>query len=281
MTKKLIGFLIFDLFAAPSIAAAEPPQSALFIGAGGSYNAAHIDQKLLTGGALDILDGGLSIASGALGGPAAPFDARDNRLAPLLQAGYFSHFPASPWLWGFKFNYQYVGAEVAQQGIVSPGQEVDGFVGQTFVSVGTSQVKLQHLFGLLPFIGASYGNGYIYGGGGPVLARTETNISGVGGFLEDGSGPLNLTGAPMNFSGNNWVWGGAAHVGFTYFFSSNWFIDLNYTFTRLQKANDDFVGPFTSSIVVSNTFATSGTAAVSASDDITLHAVAVSVNTTF
>ena len=43
---------------------------------------------------------------------------------------------------------------------------------------------------------------------------------------------LNVTGAPITVSNENWVWGGAAQIGATYALAPPWFLDFGYTYAR-------------------------------------------------
>jgi hypothetical protein len=74
------------------------------------------------------------------------------------------------------------------------------------------------------------------------------------------------------------VWGGAAQVGVTYFFSPRWFFDLNYTFAQSAEFKVKYAahcananGPLTSQ----------GSANLIAHEQLTTQAVVLTLNRTF
>jgi hypothetical protein len=81
-----------------------------------------------------------------------------------------------------------------------------------------------------------------------------------------------------NFSSSDWVLGGAAQVGVTYFLDRSWFLDVNHTYALTGQFTNDYIGPFTST---SSSYTTTGTANLSVADRITSQSVAVSINKAF
>ena len=47
-----------------------------------------------------------------------------------------------------------------------------------------------------------------------------------------------------DFSSSSWLFGGAAMVGVTYFFTPTWFLDLNYTYAFTEGHTSNFASPF-------------------------------------
>ena len=65
------------------------------------------------------------------------------------------------------------------------------------------------------------------------------------GFADINGDHTNVSGSPQKFSGTNWVYGGAATIGATYFFNSSWFLDINYTYGMTKNQTANFSGTFT------------------------------------
>jgi opacity protein-like surface antigen len=277
--------------AAPGAANADEPVamplSGFYIGFGGSYNATNLNQDL-TGISRDtvVSIGGIPVATGQAGGPAAPFDGSGTGLAPEGQLGYFSSFGGSPWLWGFKGLYQYLDLAISDTSVVPQTGlltttifGVDAYVGN--IQIAAARTQVNHELAFMPFIGHAFSNGFLYAGAGPVLFNVETNIDNVIGYADVNGVHTNFTGAPVSFSGSNWVWGGAVQIGATYFLTSSWFIDLNYTYARTGEFTQTFSAPFSSVVPGVAGFTTAGTANVTVSDEITTQTVNLSINTTF
>jgi hypothetical protein len=273
MTKKLSVTTVLCLLAFPALAIAQEqpgawlPRTVLFVGLGGSFNSAEVDQDLSGTAISNVFSASTLVAFGNAGGPAEPFQSTESALAPQAQVGYFSHFSDSSWLWGFKFLYQYAAVTTANRDILPQAGEftTTGAAppGTTFtgnVVIGSSQTRLNHQIAFMPFIGQAFGNGYVYGGGGPVLFGIQSNIYNAIGFADVNCVHMDVTGTPANFASSNWVWGGAAQVGVTYFLGESWFLDANYTYMRTGQFTNDYVAPFVSS---SSGYTTMGTANLS------------------
>ena len=59
-------------------------------------------------------------------------------------------------------------------------------------------------------------------------------MNGLVGFAFVDGGIVDQSGAPQNFSSSNWLIGGAAVVGVTYFLTPSWFVDLNYSYALTE-----------------------------------------------
>ena len=70
------------------------------------------DQDIGGNAISDVFAGSILVASGEAGGPSVDFDDSDEAWAFDAQAGYFSRFRGGPWLWGAKFSYKYLEADV-------------------------------------------------------------------------------------------------------------------------------------------------------------------------
>jgi len=277
--------LLLSLLALPLSAQAEEPivpRAGWFAGVGGSLNSANFDQDLFANGVGDVFSGSTQVATGAAGGPANPRENTEWTLAPEAQLGYFAHFAASDWLWGGKVVYRYVDATATtsdiapQAGALQTLSGPDSFTGN--VVVGSYRTKLDHEFAFMPFIGHSFARSYVYAGAGPALFGTQTKIDNAIGFADVNGMRTDATGTPLNFASSEWVWGGAAQVGLTYFLSHDWFLDLNYTYARSAEFKSNFSGPFASS---SLGYDDVGTLFVKPSQRVTDQSVSVSFNRSF
>lgn len=286
------GSLAVALNLAVSAAAADPvqrlPNAAWFGGLGGAYS--HVDLKQSMIGVSDptsVYKDGVLVATGTAGGPVVPFGLSEANFAPQGQVGYFAHFPGSGLLWGIKLTYQYDDAAlerpelIPQAGQFTPvGGSPDSFTGN--VIIGSSKTRVTHQLTLFPFIGQSFGQGFVYGGGGPMLLNVETDIRNAIGFADINGQHTDITGAPLNFSSNDWVWGGGFQLGVAYFLSDLWFIDINYTWARTSQPSNGYSDQFTSSFVQSgSTITTEGGANLYVSDRLTTQSVAISINRAF
>lgn len=271
-----------------AIAQADVPDSGFFAGVGGSYNSMKASEALSGIGISNVYDDtGLLVASGTAGGPASPLDLSQSTFAPLIQTGYFSHFTNSNMLWGVKFFYQYLNATpssnatVPQTGEFTPRNgDPNQFTG--YVTIGSVQTKITHEFALIPFIGRSFQNSYIYLGAGPAFFRTTTNLNDGIGYAQIGTSLDDLTGQPVSFSNPRWVWGGAAELGMTYFLNPTFFLDLNYTLAITQNYTINDSGLFTSSFVTNgHSYSSAGTFYMSDSQHEIIQSIMLSINKAF
>jgi hypothetical protein len=238
------------------------PESGVFAGLGGSYNAITVDQYLNPLiGLTNVFSGNTLIATGSAGGPAVPFHETGTTFAPLAQLGYFKFCQKHPnYLFGVKLQYQYLGMTLSDNDIVAP--QVGTFTntasatpGESFTgraTIASSQIKVKDELGLIAFLGTSFKQGYAYLGAGPAWFNTKNNLYNVTGYADLNGIPGNVTGAPTNFSSSSWVWGGVAQLGMTYVFKPTWFLDMNYTYAMTGQNSTSYVKTF------SNTSATSG-----------------------
>jgi len=146
------------------------------------------------------------------------------------------------------------------------------------VQINPADINLKHQLALMPTIGRTFGPVTIYLGGGPALFDAETTFSNAVGYALINGQLVSVTGAPLNASNDNWVWGGVAQVGATYALPAHWFLDLGYTYARSASFHiqDSFSftnqnGPLTSS----------GTAYLNAQERITNQSVVLTINRQF
>jgi hypothetical protein len=291
MSRALHAGALICLIVLPTAASAEDPaadstvpSSGLFIGLGGSLNALHLDQDIGGFATSEVFNGPTLIATGEAGGPPASFDASEAAFAPLAQVGYFAHFDESRWLWGAKFSYQYLDADLAidralvpQVGsftTTGPAPVTTPFTGT--VVIGSSETTVEHEMLLLAFLGRSFTDSYVYVGGGPALFGTKSLIKNAIGFADINGRPTDVTGAPVDFSSSEWVWGGAAQVGVNYFITPTWSLDLNYTFARSSQFDADYAAGFSNP-----RNGTTGFAHLDTSQTVTPQSVRISINKVF
>lgn len=248
-----LNILLLGLLGVPLSARAEEPvvpQAGWFAGVGGSINGVNFNQDLFAAGVGNVYLGSTLVATGGAGGPANPRQHTAWTLAPDAQFGYFAHFDASDWLWGGKAIYRYVNATATtpdiapQSGMLTTISGPDSFTGN--VVVGSYRTKLDHLFAFMPFIGRSFNRSTVYLGAGPALFGTQTKIDNATGFADVNGLRGDATGTPLNFSTSQWVWGVAAQIGLTHFLDHDWFLDLNYTYSRSAKFKSKYSAPFAS-----------------------------------
>ena len=81
--------------------------------------------------------------------------------------------------------------------------------------ITSAKIELKHEFALKPTIGRSFGKVTLYAAGGPALFDVETKFINAVDFAVIGGTLVNVTGEPISFSNDDWVWGVVAHVGAT------------------------------------------------------------------
>jgi len=286
------GTAFADETALRVLPASRVPEAAFFVGIGGSCNAVSFtNQDVFAQGISAVFMGTELAATGTAAGPAELHFDTQSRCAPLAQGGYFRHFADSAWLWGSKFSYCYLGSTAVQHEVLipqagafttiidtplGPAGTTTPFTGNVFVQ--SYEVSINHQLALTPFIGRSFERCFLYGGGGPTLSETKTELKGSIGFANILGTRSDITGAPTNFSSTAWVWGGNAIVGVCYFFDSSWFLDFSYTFALTATPSSTFAAPF---IGVSPGFTDRGVVSGNYSGNVITHSLAISINRVF
>jgi hypothetical protein len=263
------------------------PRGGFFIGLGGSYNSLKFDQELYAAGVSNVYDSTSTlVATGQAGGPANPFHDNQSTFAPEAQAGFFSQFGNSSWMWGAKFRYKYFGITSTQRLVDSPqtgsftttgaAPANTSFTGN--VVIQQSQMRLDHEMVFLAFLGNSFGNTNVYLGAGPALFGTKNFINHAIGYADINGTHTSISGASANYSASNWVWGTAVQIGATYWFAPTWFLDFNYTYAFSKRYTNNYSSPF---INTADGITTIGTLFVDTSTRVTTQAFAVSINKAF
>lgn len=261
------------------------PRAGLFFGLGGSYNSVKLDRDIFAIGFSDIYSGSTLTARGYAAGPGNPFHENQSGFAPEGQAGYFSHFANSNWLWGVKANYRYLGTTSTERGLIIPqfgGYVPAGGGAETpltgNVIIQTAETRIDHQSTFLAFVGRSFGTTTVYLGAGPALFGTKSKLNHAIGFGQVNGTPTDITGAPDSFSSSKWVWGGAGQIGMTYSFAPTWFLDFNYTYAMTGRFKTNYATPFVSN---SAGLTYTGVAFITTNQRITAQSLSVTINKAF
>jgi opacity protein-like surface antigen len=236
-----------SVFAADMFVKAPPATvrswSGFYIGAGGSFNWSQFDQALQgVSGIQNISIGPTLVAQAQEGGPFFDFNRKKSGFAPDVQLGYTVPFAGGGWQAGLKFNYKYANIDSKESVSIPQTGTLTTVVGPPitenitgFVQISPAEINLRHQLALMATIGRAFDKLTIYAGGGPALFGAETKFINGTAFAVIRGEVFNASGAPITFSNNSWVWGGAAQVGVTYALDPRWLLDFAYTFA--QSAN--------------------------------------------
>lgn len=257
-----ICFIPFAAIVTGSAVAAEldtslVPQSAFFGGLGINASSVNFTNQ-------HVYAGGTTWQSGpVLGQGAGSIDfVLDSNSAPVpfVQAGYFKHFSSSPWMWGGKLSYSYLDIS-ADRSLLIPqtGSVTDISGGSATIypfsgnyTVQTYEQTLNHQISLVPLIAQSFEKSFLYLGVGPTFSQTKLTIQNMASPIAfiDGGIPTSPTGVGngSNYSTNQWLFGGVAMVGGTYFISPTWFVDLSYSYSISGTTNSSWGGPWTDTL---------------------------------
>ena len=257
--------------------------SGLYVGVGGGFNWSRFDQALQgISSVQNIFLGPALIAQAQEGGPFFDFNRNPSGFAPAVQLGYVLPFAGGDWQAGLKFTYKYANTvsrknvSVPQAGtlttVVGP-PSTESITG--FVQISPAEIRLRHQLALVATIGRAFDRFAIYAGGGPALFRVETNfINGIACAVIQGE-TFNASGAPITFSNDNWVWGGAAQVGVTYVLAPRWFLDFGYTLARSKNFDIQNSASFTSQ---RGPLVSSGSGVLNTQERVTNQSVIVTIN---
>lgn len=267
------------------------PRSLFFVGAGaGLAVVGSGEQSVSNTGISNVFDGGMLLSTGtATGPPVTPTLGTKSDFVPLVQLGYYQHFSDSDWLWGVKYSYSYLGlgTTLAKDNLIIPqmgtstGAALPTFEG--FSVTRSYDVFIDHQMALVPFVGRSFKNSFVYAGAGPSLSRVGAGLHDVVGFANFTGGPLtglvDVSGRPQSDAQTQWAFGIAASVGVTYFLTPSCFLDVGYTFSNPFPHKFHVEGPFQndafSPIVLTGTLIGDYTAKVNT------HSITVSLNVGF
>jgi hypothetical protein len=258
------------------------PAQSFFIGVGASYNAVNFGtQNIYAIGTSDNYSDGKLVSSGTAAGPGTVSLSTASTASPEVQLGYFRHIGDSPWLWGGKFSYTDLLASESAANVGIPQAGSFTYTESHEVAVVNSyKAEANSRFSLMPFIGRSFGKGFVYLGAGATLTETQTELNGLVGYAVINGVNTNVSGAPQNFSSSGWVLGGAIDVGATYFLNDTWFVNVDYIFSKTAAQ----IGNYASNFVNSTTnpgVTTVGTLVGASGENVVTNSVTITINKAF
>ncbi len=232
------------------------PQSAFFGGLGVSGTSVNFsDQHVYAGGTTwqpgPVIGWGAGSTEFMLNSSSAP--------VPAIQAGYFQHFSSSPLMWGGKISYNYLNVSTNRELLIPQTggvTQTNNGVTSTYPFTGNYTVQsyrqtINHQISLTPLIGRSFAKSYLYLGGGPTFAQTKTSIENMASPIAFANGlPISPTGVGngSNYSTNQWLFGGVAMVGATYFINPSWFVDFSYSYSLTGTGTSNWGGPWSDNL---------------------------------
>jgi opacity protein-like surface antigen len=267
------------------------PRSLFFAGAGGGLGiVASGEQSVFNKGLSMIFDNGVLLGTGTADGPPVTPDlGAEVTGVPLGQLGYFRHFGDSDWLCGVKFSYSYLGAtNLAAHNLVIPQvgtgtvPNVPSFEG--FSVIKSYEVFVDHQLSLVPFVGRSFKNSFVYAGAGPSLSHVGASLNDLVGFATFPKGSLlpglkDVSGRPQSDEQSQWAFGVAASGGLTYFITPSWFLDVNYTFSHPFPSKFHVQSPYHNEIYSPIVF--EGTLIGDYTAKVNTHLITISLNVGF
>ncbi len=303
MKKIILGSLLMGLpltnafsggmMSAGSVIAADKsivPQSAFFGGLGGGWSSGSFGNQDVYGkGTSYSPPYGIHTAQvGSASGSTGLELNSQSALAPVIQTGYFKHFSGSQWMGGGKLSYSYLGigsANSQQQIPQAGGFTEDGtytpFTGNYLVQSYRQTINQQ--ISLIPFVGRSFERSYVYLGVGPTAAQTKTLIENITGFESAAVITTTPTGIGLGkkYSTTQWLFGGVAMLGATYFIAPTWFMDISYTYSVTGTKTSSWGGPWTDTNIARSYVTRTGTNTGTSSGSVNIQALVITINKAF
>lgn len=279
-----------DKSVVPPSAKSFVPQSAFFGGLGGGWSSGSFAHQEVYGKGTSYsppYPANTAQIGSAAGSTGLDLDSQ-SALAPEIQAGYFRRVSGSPWMGGGKFSYSYLGigsAKSAQQIPQAGGFTQNGvytpFTGNYLVQSYRQTINQQ--LSLIPFFGRSFDRSYVYLGLGPTAAQTKTSIYNITGFEDVAVIPTTPTGIGLGkkYSTTQWLFGGVAMVGATYFIDPSWFVDISYSYSMTGTKTSSWGGPWTDTDTERDDVTRTGTNTGTSSGSVNIQALAISINKAF
>jgi len=224
------------------------PESGFYAGLGIGANSTQFNGQTITGTGLttDTIDGKSANGYGTGETSVAMPPARS--ISPSIQLGYFQKFNHSNYLWGTKFSYSYIGGapattynvQIPQFGTFPNGKPLTG--GNAIAS--SYQKSVTNQFSFIPYFGKSFEKSMVYFGVGPTYTQARTTTNGLVGYAQIDGHTIDVSGAPQSFISSQWVYGGAAMLGGSYFLDKTWFLDFTFTYAMTQNKTSNRISPF-------------------------------------
>lgn len=266
------------------------PQSAFFGGLGGGWSSGSFGNQDVYGkGTSYSPPYGLHTAQVGSAAGSTGLDLNvQSALTPVIQAGYFQHMSGSQWMGGGKLSYSYLGIgsansqqEIPQAGGYTEDGTYTPFTGNYLVQSYRQTINQQ--ISLIPLIGRSFERSYLYLGVGPTTVQTKTSIENITGFESAAVIPTTPTGIGLGekYSTTQWLFGGVAMLGATYFIDPTWFMDISYTYSMTGTKTSHWGGPWTDTDIARSYVSRSGTNTGRSSGSVNIQAFSVSINAVF
>jgi opacity protein-like surface antigen len=224
------------------------PNSGTYAGVGVGVSSTQFNGQTLSGTGLTTDTVAGRSASGIGSGETGVVFGPVKSISPSVQLGYFKKFEDSNYLWGTKLSYSYIGGSPAttynvqlpQYGTFPNGKPLTG--GNAVTS--SYQKSITNQISLIPYFGKALEKGMIYFGVGPTYSQVRSTTNGLVGYAQIDGRTVDVSGAPQSFISSQWVYGGAAMIGGSYFIDKNWFLDLSYSYAMTQNKTSNRVSPF-------------------------------------
>ena len=179
---------------------------------------------------------------------------------PSIQAGYFKQFFGRPWLRGVKISYGYFNVSADRNLLIPQTGGITSTTGGVTTAkpfagnytVQSYRQTLNHQISLIPLIGRSFEKSYLYLGLGPTFSQAKMLITNMASPIAFVNGvPISPTGVGngSNYSTNQWLFGGVAMVGITYFINPVWFVDLSYSYSITGTKTSSWGGPWSDTLL--------------------------------
>lgn len=227
------------------------PNSRAYLGLGfGANTTQYSGQEAQATGISTVTNtaSGKVVSNGTAGGPPVGINVgNQSSISPTIQAGYFQKLKDSSYLWGAKLSYSYMGGNtstadnirIPQYGAFANGTP---FTGNAIAS--SYQKTINNQISFIPYFGQSFERSTVYFGVGPTISQVNTKINNLVGFADINGTRTDISGSPQSFSSTQWVFGGAATIGGTYFLDKAWFMDFSYTYSMSQNKTNNYYSTF-------------------------------------
>ena len=227
------------------------PNSGAYLGLGfGANTTQYSGQEAQATGISTVTNtaSGKVVSNGTAGGPPVGINVgNQSSISPTIQAGYFQKLKDSSYLWGAKLSYSYMGGNtstadnirIPQYGAFANGTP---FTGNAIAS--SYQKTINNQISFIPYFGQSFERSTVYFGVGPTISQVNTKINNLVGFADINGTRTDISGSPQSFSSTQWVFGGAATIGGTYFLDKAWFMDFSYTYSMSQNKTNNYYSTF-------------------------------------
>lgn len=162
-----------------------------------------------------------------------------NRLAPVIQLGH-QFYLCDDWSIGLSLDWKYLNYKTpnvsSSRGQILPNASFSSIniFGAEVIRDFTSITRLNNEIMLLATFGKKVLNGYAYLGLGPIFFDGSNRIYVSSVHIPNGVGDHLIS---TSIKRNKLVWGGAVQAGYQYFFCSDYFIYIHYTYLQTGECH--------------------------------------------